>query len=161
MDGNLQLVLESSNPQGEEATRLLLALRAESRGRYEDVISESTPPPRSMPLGTHSALLLARLEGRVVGCAALHPVEDGVAEVRRVYVAPSFRRQGIARRLLTALEQVASQRGYAVLRLETGTRQPEAIALYESLGFHRIPAYGCHVGDPLSVCFEKRVNGSA
>jgi ribosomal protein S18 acetylase RimI-like enzyme len=58
---------------------------------------------------------------------------------------------------LTALEKLASQYGYNTLRLETGTRQPEAISLYESFGFHRIPPYGRYVGDPLSLCFEKRV----
>ena len=74
-----------------------------------------------------------------------------------MYVAPSVRRRGLARRLLAELEEKAIKLGYAIVRLETGNRQPEAIALYESCGFRRIAPYGSHVDDPLSICFEKRV----
>jgi ribosomal protein S18 acetylase RimI-like enzyme len=84
----------------------------------------------------------------------------GVGEVKRMYVAPAFRGRGIARALLRALEAAAGRLGVAVLRLETGTRQPEAIGLYEAAGYARIPAFGEYVGDPLSVCFEKRLPGA-
>ncbi len=60
---------------------------------------------------------------------------------------------------LAALEQMALKFGYLTLRLETGARQPEAIALYESHGFHRIPPYGPYVDDPLNICFEKELLG--
>lgn len=84
-------------------------------------------------------------------------MDNDAGEVRRMYVAPSVRRQGIGRRLLIALEQAASEFGYHTLRLETGHRQPEAMALYESYGFRRIAPYGCHSDRPLSICYEKRV----
>jgi hypothetical protein len=60
--------------------------------------------------------------------------------------------------LLAELEAKAASFGYTVVRLETGNRQPEAIALYESCGYRRIAPYGCHKDDPLSICFEKRVS---
>jgi GNAT superfamily N-acetyltransferase len=132
-------------------------MRAEALRRYGDVIDHSAPLPLNDPLVPRSTFLVARRDGRPVGCAALRPMDDEAAEVRRMYVAPWVRRQGIGRRLLTALEQAASEFGYHTLRLETGNRQPEAIALYESYGFRRIPPYGCHVDDPLSICFEKRI----
>lgn len=78
-----------------------------------------------------------------------------------MYVAPDVRRGGVGRGLLAEMERLAIEFGYRILRLETGNRQPEAIALYESSGFRRIAPYGCHVGDPLSVCFEKSVNRCA
>jgi putative acetyltransferase len=84
-------------------------------------------------------------------------MDEQCAEVRRMYVAPSLRRKGIGRQLLATLERIALQFGYSTLRLETGVRQAEAIALYESRGFYRIPAYGVHVDDPLSICFEKKL----
>ncbi len=72
-----------------------------------------------------------------------------------MYVLRSVRRRGVGRRLLAELEARAAMFGFTALRLETGNRQPEAIALYESSGFQRIAPYGSHVDDPLSICFEK------
>jgi N-acetylglutamate synthase-like GNAT family acetyltransferase len=130
-------------------------MRAEALSRYNDVIDPSAPPPKNDALVPRSVFFIARFDGQAVGCAALRPVESEVAEVKRMYVAPTARRRGIARHMLAELERTAVEFGYRVLRLETGDRQPEAIALYESSGFRRIPAYGCHVHDPLSICFEK------
>ena len=61
----------------------------------------------------------------------------------------------MARRLLVGLEEVARRSGYEAIRLETGIRQPEALGLYKSSGYRRIPIYGEYIGSPLSVCFEK------
>jgi GNAT superfamily N-acetyltransferase len=72
-----------------------------------------------------------------------------------MYVVAPARRRGVARSLLAELERRAAEFGYSLIQLETGNRQPEAIALYESCGYHRIPPYGSHVGDPVSVCFQK------
>jgi GNAT superfamily N-acetyltransferase len=154
---NLQVSIETADPQGREATLLLREMRAEALLRYGDTMDASAPPVTNEPLAPRSVFLIVRLEGKPVGCAALRPVVAGAAEVRRMYVAPSVRRRGIARRLLAELEGRAADFDYAFLRLETGNRQPEAIALYESYGFRRIAPYGCHVDDPLSICFEKRV----
>ena len=145
---NSQITLRRADPLGQEALQLLQEMRAEALLRYGDVIDASAPPPTNEPL-------VARLGGEAVGCVALQVMDRDVAEVRRMYVLPAARRRGIGRRLLAALEQVALKFGYRTLRLETGARQPEAIALYESHGFHRIPPYGRHVDDPLRICFEK------
>jgi GNAT superfamily N-acetyltransferase len=135
-------------------------MRAEAVSRYADVIDVAAPLPANDPLVPRSAFLIARLDGRAVGCAALRPVDTETAEVRRMYVASAVRRRGIAWSLLAELERRAIKFGYSIIRLETGDRQPEAAALYESFGFRRIPAYGSHVSDPLSLCFEKRVAGN-
>jgi GNAT superfamily N-acetyltransferase len=154
---NSQVTLQSADPLGEEAMRLLREMRVEAVSRYNDVIDTSAPPPINDPLVPRSVFLIARLDNRTVGCAALRPIDTETAEVRRMYVAPAVRRRGIARRLLAELERIAAGFGYCLLRLETGNRQPEAITLYESYGFRRIASYGCHVGDALSICFEKKV----
>jgi putative acetyltransferase len=101
--------------------------------------------------------LVAVLSGRVVGCGAWQPLEPGVAEIKRMYVRPSFRGRGIARQLVVALEEEALAAGRPVVRLETGTYLPSAIALYRAAGYLPIPAYGEYVGNPFSVCFEKRL----
>jgi GNAT superfamily N-acetyltransferase len=97
------------------------------------------------------------LSGRVVGCGAWQPLEPGVGEIKRMYVRPSFRGRGIARQLVVALEEEVLAAGRPVVRLETGTYLPSAIALYRSAGYLPIPAYGEYVGNPFSVCFEKRL----
>jgi putative acetyltransferase len=104
-------------------------------------------------------LLVARQNGVAVGIVALvlGPVGKGPreAELKRMFVAPEARGAGIATALLASLEATARELGVGRLVLETGPRQPEAIALYEKHGYARIPNFGPYVGDPLSLCFAK------
>jgi putative acetyltransferase len=102
--------------------------------------------------------LVARLDGKAVGCAALVR-QGGYGEIKRMFVDAAARGQGIARRLLTALESEARRSGLSCLRLETGIRQPEAIRLYRGAGFRDIPPFGAYGPDPLSVFMEKPVRG--
>jgi len=85
------------------------------------------------------------------------------AEVKRMYVVPALRGRGLARRMLAHLEQDAARAGHEVMILETGTAQPEAIALYESSGYTPIPSFGYYRDAPLNRCFAKplRANLSA
>jgi GNAT superfamily N-acetyltransferase len=108
--------------------------------------------------------LVARREGAAgpplggVGLRAIHPDRTpAVGEVRRLWVDPDQRGQGIARRLMAGLEDAARDLGLLHLRLVTGDRQPEAIALYESTGWQlfdrETPAYGFR--------FHKELDGRA
>ncbi|MDO9456303.1 GNAT family N-acetyltransferase [Nocardioides sp.] len=85
------------------------------------------------------------------------------AEVKRMYVVPAARGRGLARVVLAHLEATAAAAGAEVLLLETGTKQPEAIALYESSGYVTVPGFGYYKDAPLSRCFGKdlRVGGAA
>jgi putative acetyltransferase len=74
-----------------------------------------------------------------------------------MYVRPAFWGRGVARQVLAALESAVRARGYSTLRLQTSTRQPEAISLYRSAGYAEIPCFGAYVGDVFSACFEKRL----
>ncbi|MEW2380140.1 GNAT family N-acetyltransferase [Micromonospora sp. NPDC047812] len=96
-------------------------------------------------------------DGRAVACGGIQALDAGTGEVKRMYVRPAYRGRGIARQLLTALEELAFQQGYGELRLETGTYLPAAIGLYTSSGYEPIPVYGEYVGNPYSVCFAKRL----
>jgi putative acetyltransferase len=86
-----------------------------------------------------------------IGCAALLDRGSGVAELKRMFVRTRFRNQGIARQLLTAIERQARDLGYTEIRLRTGSRQPEAVGLYESSGY----APSQHGDDPDSVYYVK------
>jgi GNAT superfamily N-acetyltransferase len=116
------------------------------------------------------ATLLARADGVAVGCGsvrdvsgtddrrgrgATHPAATG--EVKRVYVLDGHRGRGIARQLMAGLERAARQVGFRRLVLETGTAQPEAMALYAALGYTPIEPYGRYAGEADQRCFGKNL----
>ena len=82
-------------------------------------------------------------------------LRDGDAEIKRMYVRPGHRGRGFARALLAELERTAAAVGRRRVVLETGTRQPEAIALYTSAGFSPMPKFGLYRDEPGSRCFAK------
>lgn len=107
--------------------------------------------------GEGHRFLIAWRGDEPVGCGALVPMEPGVGEIKRMYVEPKARRLGVARQILAGLEAEARALGYGILRLETGRRQPGAVAFYRAAHYDPVEAYGRHVGDPLSLCFEKKL----
>jgi putative acetyltransferase len=97
-------------------------------------------------------------QGAAVGCGAIR-LEDGYAEVKRMYVSPTARGQGIAEMILNALTDAARTLGIATLRLETGEDLREAAALYRKHGFREIPAFGeYHATAESSLCMEKTIH---
>ena len=93
-----------------------------------------------------------------VGCGAVKEYQPGIMEVKRMYTAPEHRGKGIASLVLKELELWASELGYMKCILETGKRQPEAIALYSKNGYTTIPNFGQYAGIGNSVCFEKNLS---
>ncbi len=86
--------------------------------------------------------LLLAIEGdQVAGCGALHPLGDGVGEMKRLYIRSAWRGQGVGRILATAIIAEARQIGYRALRLDTVPTMQAAIGLYRSLGFRPIAPY--------------------
>lgn len=111
-------------------------------------------PTRDLVPGA-GTFLIAWSDGEPVGCGTLRRLGDDQGEIKRMYVVPEARRQGIGRAVLAALELEARKLGIAALILETGERQPEAIALYRSAGFERCPCWGDYVDSALAVCLAK------
>jgi GNAT superfamily N-acetyltransferase len=114
-----------------------------------------TPAQVTPPAGTFA---VARLDGEPAACGAVRRAlhqPPHVAELKRMYTRPAARRRGVSRALLAWLEAEAAALGYTRMHLETGLRQPEAIALYESAGYARIAGFGPFEDDPLSVCYGK------
>ena len=108
-------------------------------------------------VGLHpdSSFTLLLLDGTPVGCVGLQSVSPGLGEIKRMYVDPSARGWGLSRALLTAVESEARRTGLTRLRLETGIRQLEAIALYTNHGYTPIPPYPPFENEPLSRCYAK------
>ena len=112
----------------------------------------------SMFVEPHGVFLVMRDDDdRAVGCGGIARFDDTRGEVKRMYVAPEARGRGLGRRLLEELEGEARRLGYARVVLETGDRQQEAVGLYESTGYERIPCYPPYDSRELSICYEKRL----
>ena len=90
-----------------------------------------------------------------VGCGAIKEFNPNSVEIKRMYTILDSRGFGIATKILIALEEWADELGYTACILETGKRQPEAIALYQKNGYLHIPNYGQYIGIDNSVCFKK------
>jgi putative acetyltransferase len=102
-------------------------------------------------------VVVAYLDGTPVGCGAFKEFSAELLEVKRMFVQPTHRGQGIAQAVLAELERWAHELRYAGCVLETGKKQPEAIALYQRSGYALIPNYGQYVGVDNSVCMQKQI----
>jgi putative acetyltransferase len=95
-------------------------------------------------------------QGAALGCGAV-VLAGEFGELKRMYVPPRFRGQGVAKALMQFLEAEAAQQGCTQLRLETGISQPEALGLYAAAGYQRCGPFGAYADDPLSVFMQKHV----
>ena len=102
-------------------------------------------------------VVVAYDDGRPVACGAIKEFSPDAMEIKRMYVSPAVRNKGIARKIVSELERWASELSFSRCILETGLKQPEAIALYKKSGYHRIANYGQYDGVENSLCFEKRL----
>ena len=95
------------------------------------------------------------VQGGALGCGAFRPLEQGIAEVKRMYARPGH--GGVGAAVLTFLEQQAAALGYQALRLSTRRVNTRAVAFYEARGYSIVPNFGRYAAKPESVCFEKQL----
>lgn len=128
---------------GADARRCLQAyfdeLAARFEGGFEPDAHELTSDGQMRP--PSGVFLVARLDGRAVGCGGLKLVGPDIAEIKRVWTDPAARRIGVGRRLLAALEAQARQMGAETVRLDTNRALHEAKALYLSLGYREVAPF--------------------
>lgn len=129
---------------------LVGAMRVELDALYPEEIDFAHPTVKEA-----ARFLLVLAGGAAIGCCAVQPLDGGEAELKRMYVDPAWRGRGIARRLMPEAEALAVRVGARRFKLETGIRQPEAVAVYERAGFTRIPNYPPYDRWELSVCYAK------
>jgi GNAT superfamily N-acetyltransferase len=139
------------SPIGVELATTLLAELLERYGA-EDELDGLTADQLAPP---HGSFIVAWLEDSAVGCGGLRRIDEQTAEIKRMYVRPTARRKGIALAMLSALEEAARELGYARVVLETGTKQPEAMQMYETHGYDSIEPYGAYRDSPMSRCYTK------
>ncbi|MFE7775699.1 GNAT family N-acetyltransferase [Streptomyces sp. NPDC057445] len=146
-----------------DAVKLNDQVQLEYATRYGDPGGDATPLGPAMFLPPHGLYLLAYDElGRPVATGGWRTQDtnaegyaDGDAELKRMYVVPEARGLGLARRMLAALEEDARAAGRIRMVLETGTAQPEAIALYTSSGYEPCVKFGHYRHYKTSRCFAK------
>ncbi len=146
------ILVRATDPAASDASSLIQEASDEQNQRYGRDGGASADS-----LTTEGVIFaVASIDGQAAGCGGVLPYADGIGEVTRMYVTPAARRRGVASAVLAWLEDAAADR-YDWLRLETGTLQPESIALYEARGFERIDCWGPSADNPLSLCYEKHL----
>jgi GNAT superfamily N-acetyltransferase len=145
-----------------DAIAMIAAVQGEYVARYGG--EDETPLDPAMFDPPRGSFFVGYLDGRPVASGAWRRRDDvealgstSTAEIKRMYVDPTVRGQGLARAMLAHLERTASEAGAAVSILETGIRQPEAIELYRSAGYVEVPKFGFYCHAPLSRCYGKRL----
>jgi putative acetyltransferase len=129
-----------------------------------DAYQDTLYPPESRHALDMASLRLSNVlfavarddAGHAIGCGGI-VLLDKFGELKRMYVSPRVRGQGVAKELLAALESQAIRSGCKLLKLETGPYQHEALALYASAGYERCGPYGDYTDDPLSVFMQKHI----
>jgi GNAT superfamily N-acetyltransferase len=139
-----------------DAIRLIEALNTELTGTFPEPGATHFSLSDAQVVPGDGAFVVAYLDDVAVGCGAVRRLDDATAELKRMYVDPSVRGQGIGRALLEALEREARLLGITRIVLETGTRLAPAIKLYEAMGYVRIPLFGEYLSSSkTSLCFGK------
>lgn len=144
-----------------DAVRLTAEVQAFYRERYGDEDMTALDPAQfAAPAGF---FIVGYVDGAAVACGGWRArdggsdpeLRDGDAEIKRMYVASGHRGRGFARAVLAELERTAAAAGRRRAILETGTLQPEAIALYLSEGYAPMPNFGLYRCEPNSRCYAK------
>lgn len=157
--GSIVVEFRAGRADQEPGSSLIQAMRDEMAALYDDLDidapdmppagpTEFLPPSGDFLLGIHST-------GDAACCGGVKRLPDGTCEFKRIYVRPEFRRHGMARLLLSALEARAREMGYEVARLDTGSRQPHAERLFRDAGYEPTGNFN---DNPVATFFgEKRL----
>lgn len=144
-----------------DSLRLIAELQQVYRERYGD--EDATPVDPAEFAAPRGFFAVGYVDAQAVACGGWRArdggedpeIHDGDAELKRMYVAATHRGRGYARLVLAELERAAALAGRIRIVLETGTLQPEAIALYASAGYAPMPNFGTYRCEPDSRCFAK------
>lgn len=142
---------ESSDP---DFPYLVAQLNQELRDKYGDLQSVYEQFNLIVNLDT---VVIAYSNDNPAGCGCFKKFDDHTVEIKRMFVKPDERGQGIASGILSELEIWAKEDGYTYAIVETVKNQQEAIALYQKKGYESIPNYGQYIGMLNSVCFRKKL----
>ena len=151
----MRTVITAERPDTSDAMLLISELEAHLDPLYPTTSRHGYSIEKLMEQGV--AFFVTRQDGVAAGCGGIELFGTEYGEVKRMYVRPQFRGLGLAKLMLDHLAAYARQHNIHLLRLETGIHQKEAIALYERMGFQKVPPFGTYKEDPLSRFYEKQI----
>jgi putative acetyltransferase len=149
-----KIILKRTNSSNPDFRNLTILLDKELHNQYGDLQSEYDRYNHIIDINT---VVIAYRDKSAVGCGCFKQIDDTSAELKRMFVKPDERGQGIASSILTELELWAKEIGFSYSILETGDKQHEAIALYQKIGYVIIPNYGQYSGMESSICMRKEL----
>jgi len=149
-------VIRSERPDSPDAQALIEELETHLASLYP--VESRHGLSVAKLLAENVAFFVTRYDGAPAGCGGIKLVGEDYGEVKRMFVRPGYRGLGLGKLMLDHLVGYAREHGIGLVRLETGIHQQEAIALYERAGFRRIAPFGAYTDDPLSRCYEKRLD---
>jgi GNAT superfamily N-acetyltransferase len=156
----MKLSFQATALDQEPAASLVAAMRAEIAQIYEglDLTAEHMPKAGPAELGPPGGVFLVGFapDGRPMCAGGVKRLPDGACEIKRMYVVPEGRGRGLGLALLAALEDAARQLGYAVARLDTGPRQPNAERMYRNAGYEPVANFN---GNPVASFFGEKQLG--
>jgi ribosomal protein S18 acetylase RimI-like enzyme len=149
------ITIAEERPDSEDATGLILELEEHLASLYPQESRHGYSVEKLIAQGV--AIFVLRDDGVPAGCGGVQLFGLEYGELKRMYVRPAFRGRGFGRLMLDHLAAYVGSRDVAILRLETGIHQAEAIGLYERAGFRPIPPFGDYRPDANSKFYEKRI----
>jgi putative acetyltransferase len=160
LNGSHRVAIRRAELTSDAAKTLIGALNSELTATYPEpgATHFDLEPQEVVP--ERGGFFIAEVGDAMVGCGALRALDADTAELKRMFVMPTWRGLGLSKKILAALEGEAAHIGASRVLLETGERQVAAMALYERSGYRRMAPFGQYVDSPLSVCMEKRVGES-
>lgn len=152
----MQTDLRLADLDHQAAVELLSALDQEIRARYDEPVEGFVLglDPEEVAPG-HGAFVVAWVDDNAVGCGAVRLIDIETAELKRMYIVPQYRRQGLAGAVLRSLEDHARTLGATRVVLETVINPPAAVAFYRAAGWKEIPKFGPYVESEISFCMGK------
>ncbi len=151
----MAISIRPERPDTPEAMQLIAELDALLAPLYAVASRHGYSVDKLLRQGVH--FFVVRQGAAPAGCGGVQFFGTDYAELKRMYVRPQYRGQGLAKQLLQHLEDYSRGHGITTVRLETGIHQTAALGLYRQAGYGPIPPFGDYHPDPVSVCMEKRL----
>lgn len=148
------ITLKRTDSDNKDFAQLIRQLDKDLYNRYESVQAAYDAYNKIESIDT---VIIAYHNNQPVGCGCFKTYSRDAVEMKRMFVGENFRGKGISKKILKALEVWASELGFSRAILETGTKQQEAIGLYQKSGYKQIENYGQYKDMIFSICYEKEI----
>jgi len=150
----MAIVLRRTHPDDPHFQLLVADLDKDLWARYPAIQQNFTPFNK---IEASARVIVAYAQDLPVGCGCFRSMEDETLEIKRMYVKPELRGKGIAKLILSELENWGKDEGFTQAKLETGNNQPEALAVYTGARYRQIPNYPPYTHIAESICMEKKL----